>query len=234
MAAWKIERCTVEDAAALARNNMSAFWEDPTWILLWPEGTTREFLIEQCAKRQARNMLRNREQMRHLKAVDPETGKIVGYARWELPPGHTVAHDGEAQWDEARVPDVSDGEKRGFEELALSAQWNARSGVSGMDDKNYAVMNPILAEKRYIKLDYLAVHPENKGKGIGTALVAHGIRQSEKMGFPIFAMAYKAGLGIYTRLGFKEVNRVIQDNSQWGGVGEYGAYFMVYDPIKVL
>ncbi|KAF2964112.1 hypothetical protein GQX73_g9475 [Xylaria multiplex] len=232
MTTWKIERCVVGDAASLARNNMSAFWEDPTWILLWPEGTTREFLIEQCAKRQANNMLRDRERTRHLKAVDPSTGKIVGYARWILPRNHTTAHDGRPQWDEAQVPDVSDDEERKYEELALSAQWKGRSGVSGMDDKNYAVMNPILAEKPYIKLDYLAVHPENKGKGIGTALVAHGIRQSEKMRLPIFAMAFKAGLGIYTKLGFKEVDRVIQDNSQWGGVGEYGAYFMIYDLIK--
>ncbi|KAI0469234.1 acyl-CoA N-acyltransferase [Xylaria cf. heliscus] len=233
MTAWKLERCTVDDAAALARNNMSAFWEDPTWILLWPEGTTREFLIEQCAKRQARNMLRNREQTRHIKAVDPSSGKLVGYARWILPPGHTVRGDGAPEWEEGQVPDVSDDEKRRFEELALSARWDARSGVSGMDDKNYAVMNPILAEKPYIKLDYLAVHPENKGRGVGTALVANGIRQSERIRLPIFAMAYKAGLGIYTRLGFKEVNRVIQDNSLWGGVGEYGAYFMIYDPFQV-
>lgn len=82
-----------------------------------------------------------------------------------------------------------------------------------------------------LELDYLAVHPENKGKGIGTALVADGIKQSQEVGLPIFAMAYKAGLGIYRCLGFKEVDRVIQDNAQWGGVSEYGAYFMIYDPI---
>jgi hypothetical protein len=49
------------------------------------------------------------------------------------------------------------------------------------------------------------------------------------MGVPIFAMAYKAGLGIYTRLGFKDVDWVIQDASKFGGSGEYGAYFMIYD-----
>jgi hypothetical protein len=52
------------------------------------------------------------------------------------------------------------------------------------------------------------------------------------MGVPIFAMAYKAGLGIYTRLGFKEVERVIQDASKFGGKGEYGAYFMIYNATK--
>lgn len=42
-------------------------------------------------------------------------------------------------------------------------------------------------------------------------------------------MAFKAGLGIYRRLAFKEVERVIQDDSQFGGKGEYGAYFVIYD-----
>ena len=79
------------------------------------------------------------------------------------------------------------------------------------------------------ELDYLAVHPDNKGKGVGTALVEAGIQYAEKVGLPIFVLAFKAGLGIYTRLGFKEVQRLIQDDSQFGGKGEYGAYFMVYD-----
>lgn len=86
-----------------------------------------------------------------------------------------------------------------------------------------------MCTKACSELEYLAVHPENKGKGIGTALVESGIKQAEKMGIPIFVMAYKTGLGIYTRLGFKEVDRVIQDCAQWGGQGEYGAYFMIYE-----
>jgi predicted N-acetyltransferase YhbS len=80
-----------------------------------------------------------------------------------------------------------------------------------------------------IELDYLAVHPKNKGKGIATALVMSGIEAANKMGLPVFCMAYKAGLGIYSRCGFKEVERIIQDTAQWGFEGEYGAYFMVYD-----
>ncbi|KAI1388509.1 acyl-CoA N-acyltransferase [Hypoxylon trugodes] len=233
MATWKIEGCTVADAAALSRNNMSAFWDDPTWILLWPKDITREFLIEQVAKRYPRMLTNDREEKRHQKAVDPNTGALVGYARWILPPSHFNAKDGGPEWPEAQTPEVTDEEKRQFEELAKSAWWGGRRDMSGIDDKNDVVMDRILAERPYIKLDYLAVHPENKGKGIATALVESGIRHAEKIGVPIFVMSYKAGRGVYERLGFKEVDRVIQDDSQYGGKGEYGAYFMIYEVPKV-
>ncbi|OIW25270.1 hypothetical protein CONLIGDRAFT_656928 [Coniochaeta ligniaria NRRL 30616] len=210
MAAWKIRGCTVADAPAIARNNMSAFWEDPTWILLWPE---HDFLIEQATKRYPRGLTRDRAVNRHQKAVDPVTA-------------------GNLLWPEAQVPAVSVEEEEEFRNLAESAWWEGRSGMSGLDDKNEVVMDRIMAERGYIKLDYLAVHPDNKGKGMGTALVESGIQYAENARLPIFAMAFKAGQGIYRRLAFKEVERVIQDDSQFGGKGEYGAYFVVYDVAK--
>ncbi|KAK6955623.1 hypothetical protein Daesc_003265 [Daldinia eschscholtzii] len=229
---WKIDGCTVADAPALARNNMSAFWEDPTWILLWPEGTTLGRLIESATKRYPRNLVTGRDEKRHEKAVDPVTGELVGYARWILPPSHFTKEDGSPEWPEAQVPDVSDEEKQRFEEEAKSAWWNARKEISGIDDKNDEVMDRLLAQGIYIKLDYLAVHPNNKGKGIATALVESGIRHAENIGLPLFTMSYKAGRGVYARLGFREVERVIQDDTKYGGKGEYGTYFMIYDVPK--
>lgn len=52
---------------------------------------------------------------------------------------------------------------------------------------------------------------------------------AEELGVDIFMLAFKAGLGVYKRLGFKEIERVIQDDSMYGGTGEYGAYFLVYE-----
>ncbi|KAI0851887.1 acyl-CoA N-acyltransferase [Daldinia vernicosa] len=232
MTTWKIERCTVADAAALARNNMSAFWEDPNWKLIWSKETTLDMLIENNAKRYPRILATDREKKRHEKAVDPATGELVGYARWVLPSEHLAAEDGSPEWAEAQVPDVSDEEKARFEELAKSARLATRKEADGMDDRNDEVLARLLAAGTYIKFEYLAVHPANKGKGIGSALVESGIRHAEKIGVPLFTMAYKAGRGIYERLGFKEVERVVQDATKYGGTGEYGAYFMVYDVPK--
>jgi GNAT superfamily N-acetyltransferase len=80
-----------------------------------------------------------------------------------------------------------------------------------------------------VGLDYLAVHPENQRKGVGTALVESGIRYAKSVGIPIFTMAFNASRGFYERLGFREVERIVQDDSRYGGAGKYGAYFMVYD-----
>jgi hypothetical protein len=149
MAYWKIESCTVADAPALARNNIAAFWEDPTWILLWPN-VTQEFLIEQSARRQPRNLLHNREQTRHLKAVNPDTEAVVGYARWILPSGYYTTRYGTPEWPDAQVPEVSDEEKKRYDELAESAWWEGRSDMNRIDDKNNRVMDSILAGKPYL------------------------------------------------------------------------------------
>jgi len=80
-----------------------------------------------------------------------------------------------------------------------------------------------------LALEYLAVHPDNKGKGIATQLVAKGIEQAERLGIDSFVMAYKAGRGVYKRLGYEVEHEIIQDDSPYGGPGEYGAYFMIYE-----
>ena len=63
---------------------------------------------------------------------------------------------------------------------------------------------------------------------MATALVESGVRQAEKMGIDIFILAFKAGVGVYKRAGFELVEQLIQDDTKWGGKGEYGTYFMVY------
>lgn len=78
-------------------------------------------------------------------------------------------------------------------------------------------------------MDYLAVHPDNQRKGIATLLVESGIKQAEKLGLDIFVLAFKAGRGVYRRLGFRTEQELIQDASQYGAK-EYAVYYMIYEP----
>ncbi|PLB51530.1 acyl-CoA N-acyltransferase [Aspergillus steynii IBT 23096] len=226
---WKISPCNVSDAAALARNNMAAFWEDSAWAMLWPTEIQLDFLIEQSTLRLPRNLLQNHQCLRHQKAIDPVTGAVVGYARWILPADRAVAIDNSVVWAEAQVPGVSPDEERRFQEQAKSAWWRPRSDMGAMDDEIDAVRRKVFAEKAFMQLDYLAVHPERKGQGIGTALVQSGIRLADQIALPVTTIAFEAGRGIYARLGFREADRVVQDLSQFGGAGKYATYFMVRD-----
>lgn len=50
--------------------------------------------------------------------------------------------------------------------------------------------------------------------------------RSSRDRFRHFVHGLKAGLGVYRRAGFELLGEVIQDDSKYGGKGEYGAYFL--------
>lgn len=81
-------------------------------------------------------------------------------------------------------------------------------------------------------LDYLAVHPDHRRQGIASMLVESGCREAEKLGLDIFVHAMKDGLGVHLRAGFELVEQIIQDDSKYGGLGEYANYFLVWRSAK--
>lgn len=81
-------------------------------------------------------------------------------------------------------------------------------------------------------LDYLAVHPDNRGQGIGSMLVNSGIKEARKLGLDVFVHGMKAGLGVYKRAGFRLVDQMNLNDSEYGGKGEYGSYFLVKEAEK--
>jgi len=56
--------------------------------------------------------------------------------------------------------------------------------------------------------------------------VKSGLEAADQMGLDVFVVACKEGLGLYQRQGFVLLDQVIQDDSQWGGTGEHGMYFL--------
>jgi hypothetical protein len=142
MAPYILEGVKIEDAAELSRNNMTAYSTDPTWILLWDVPLTA--IIDSCTKRMPWNLLKDRERPRHTKALDPETGKILGYARWILPQSKI------GSWPEVQVPEVSKDEARKHLEIYTTAPWNTRSDMDVLDDPVHVIQNKILKEKQYL------------------------------------------------------------------------------------
>jgi len=71
---FAVKPCTFEDGAAIAINNMAAFWQDEAWVLIWTRvEKTLEHVTSQAVLRSPQNLLNNREQKRHQKVVDVET-----------------------------------------------------------------------------------------------------------------------------------------------------------------
>ncbi|KAL7900361.1 hypothetical protein HDV63DRAFT_370943 [Trichoderma sp. SZMC 28014] len=228
MAAFAIAPCSLADSAALSRNNMSAFWEIPNWILAWRH-TTLEEHIDKMTKRYPRRLISDRETSRHQKVVDPETGRLLGYARWVLPESYTVLSNGEPAWPEAMFPAVSPEEEAEIKRVAEETQLNPNNDTDPLDEAVRVIKEKIMARKPYLCLEYLAVHPENKGKGVATLLVESGMKQAEKLGLDIFILACKPAWGLYSRLGFRVEEELVQDDSMYGGDGEFAMRYYIYE-----
>lgn len=146
---YVIQGCTIQDAADVARNNMSSFWEDQNWRIVWKHSTLPR-VIEACTARSPRNLLKDRAVLRHFKAVDPETGKFLGYARWKLPPGYDKNEDGSPTWPEGQTPDVTPEERANIEEVADAAVWNPDDESDDLDAPITRRKIEYLARKEYL------------------------------------------------------------------------------------
>lgn len=232
MPTWKILPCTSSDGKPIAINTTHAFWDAPMWRLQWRPDITLSFLTEQLIKRQPLRLLRERDTLRHLKAVDPETGELVGYSRWRLPDNHVLTSSGEVEWKEAQIPDVSAETRKELEEAARGVWWDPRTDVDVLDEDNGRVKGEVVKGREVLVLEFLAVHPRNKGNGIGTALVEAGLKQARRMGLSVLIVSYRASKGVYERLGFRVMGKVEKDDTAFGGDGDYSWFFMVWEGEK--
>jgi hypothetical protein len=149
MSTWILSRCTVADAAALASNNIPAFWVNPHWIIEWRHRTL-EYHISQVAKRYPRTLLNDRDTKRHQKAINPETRCVVGYARWSIPPSHATNVDGTLAWSEAVVPAVAPKEEDEIRRIADTAHWDPNCDFDDLINQVRDIKDEILGKKPFI------------------------------------------------------------------------------------
>jgi hypothetical protein len=142
--------CTLADSDALTRNNIPAFWADPHWVLAWKHRTL-EYHISQVALRTPRNLLSDRETRRHQKAVDADTGRIVGYARWILPESRARLEDGSLAWPEAVVPGVGEEEEAEIRRVAGTVHWDPNEESDHLADEVQRARKEILGRGEYMR-----------------------------------------------------------------------------------
>jgi hypothetical protein len=149
MVPYTIAQCTVADGAALAHNNIPPNFLNQHWNLTWPHRTL-EYHISQVAKRMPRTLLDDRECKRHQKALDPQTGHLLGYARWDIPASHATNPDGNPEWPEAVVPAVGPEEEAEIRRVADTAHWDPNPNGNKMFETVRAPKYDILARKPYM------------------------------------------------------------------------------------
>jgi hypothetical protein len=132
MPPFKVVPCTLDDAPAIARNNICAFWEEKHWALIWTrKNKTRDYVISQSVHRWPYNLTKDPIFRRREKVVDMSTGELVGFASWKLPvKGMAGEDEDEARmqeigemWPEARVPEVDDETRELLKKKYDEADW---------------------------------------------------------------------------------------------------------------
>ncbi|CAM1508899.1 Fc.00g026380.m01.CDS01 [Cosmosporella sp. VM-42] len=227
MAAYTlVSNCTVDDAAGLSKSNMSAFWQNTWWNMLWVNQDL-DSIIASATLRMPKVLLTDRIVRRHQKIVHSATGDIVGYARWILPDSHA------SSWLEAQVPDVSEMEKTQFEEAYAGAVWNLRPELDVLDEPILEMQRKHEPKRLFMKLDYLGVRPDHQRHGVASMLVKSGIHQADELGVDIYLVAMGANAAdVYKKHQFELLDSCFQDLEPWGASGIYETHVLVKHPSK--
>ncbi|KAI1337259.1 acyl-CoA N-acyltransferase [Xylariaceae sp. FL0016] len=125
-----------------------------------------------------------------IKCVDPDTGKIVGMASWDVfwRPGE------EGAWPKPPGAEWLQGKEREKAETVLVPLWDMHEKLFG--------------KRRHVYLPTMAVHPDYQRRGIGRLLMQWGIDMAEKLGLPIYLEATDAGFPLYKSMGFERLTHV--------------------------
>ncbi|KAJ5771976.1 hypothetical protein N7520_002505 [Penicillium odoratum] len=142
--------------------------------------------------------------MRNYKAVVEEDGKekIVAWAEWNF---------------YTEVEPIKDW---------VDIDWPATANGAACNDiigKFTALRQKYMSGKRYAFLQVLATLEEYRGKGIGSAMIKHGLAEAEELGLSdLWLTASADGHDLYAKFGFRDIEPTLspEDIVKYGGSGD--------------
>ncbi|KAJ3102018.1 hypothetical protein HK100_004440 [Physocladia obscura] len=223
---FDISVCTVADAQGIGRVNMSAFWDDVNWQLVWATKTL-DYVVQQNAKRLPHSLAlaSSRIHQRHLKVVDSATGIVVGYGRFILP------EQLKNEWLDAQVPEPPAEDKDKLLELYNSADWSMTHVADDVDAPVTELKHKHFRTENIV-LDRLAVLPEYQRRGIGKLLLSQVVEVADQFGVDISVLGKPKGTSLYSKHGFKILGTITQNLAQFGGTDNYTWSVLEYEAKK--
>ncbi|KAK3674709.1 hypothetical protein LTR78_005431 [Recurvomyces mirabilis] len=158
---------------------------EPLWDVFWPQHWEAE-----GRKKGAERMRETRNTDAHtkyIKAVDTETGVIMGMSKWSIYANNTLPDMGEIKYIKNFWKDD--------EELAFAT---AMTGLF-VEERNAAIK---ASGGNLVSLDILAIDPKYQRRGVGGKLVEWGTDKADELGVEAVVESSVFGKGLYEKHGY--------------------------------
>lgn len=157
-------------------------------------------------------------QAKSFKAVDRETGAIIGAARWSIHADEqvidkSVEEESRGGVEAFRVPELREEVASAFYRGLLEGKREIM-GIREEDGK-------VRKLKPRVDLESLFTHPDHQGKGVGKALLQRCIQDAEALGLVAYLEATEEGLPLYAKSGFESIRTNAFDAKEFGVEGSH-------------
>ncbi|KAI1515608.1 Acetyltransferase domain containing protein [Pyrenophora tritici-repentis] len=162
-----------------------------------------------------KNDLDNKPHVHHLKVVDTESDdEIIAYAKWEIYP-------------QGR-PDL-EGLKQPMDDESKKVDQYGRLREAAHE--YFCTRNGEMGKHPHVLLALLVTAPQHRRRGAGSLLVQWGIAKSEELGLPAYLQASAQGQRLYQSHGFKDIDTVEFNLTDFGLEGMEKMTEMIRHPV---
>ncbi|GKZ52275.1 hypothetical protein AnigIFM49718_000150 [Aspergillus niger] len=245
-------------SSTLAETMILSRLTDPHWAFLFLPSTTPSTIISSTTSRLPHTLSTSRDVRRHEVVLTTTSGtettpgneddelngreRVVGYARWTLPPSLANRDD---VWLSAQVAEPSAQEKEEYRRM-FDLGSDEKGRVKGMKSDGLLefrgdplekveerVLRDVVGGEEVLTLEYLTTHPDYWRQGVGSMLVQSGVRVADQYGMKTYVMSEPAGLKVYLNHGFEVVDEITVEYAQFGGTEPTTHYFLVREPVPM-
>ncbi|KAI0882777.1 uncharacterized protein GGS22DRAFT_168707 [Annulohypoxylon maeteangense] len=157
--------------------------------------------------------------IQQFKVVDEATGKIVAFAKWDVPAAVKGLAEGFEVFDEeGRVVQRKEGEEEEVKKFVLEVP-------EGVDKELFDEL--FIGLKKY---GIICTEPSYHGRGIGAALIQSVLAVADAEQVPAYLEAMPLAVNLYKRQGFVPVDTLQFDASKVGKEHKPTLAIMVREP----